>query len=108
MPFTLKTAEPPPPIMFDSDTVLLYIMNRLITKGILHFRLTSDQFETMRIYSVLVIIAFRLVMMPNYLQSYLNLAYHKMEEMKLEAGKISNIELQKTLSRVFYYLCVVS
>ena len=94
--------------MFDSDTVLLYIMNRLITKGILHFRLTSDQFETMRIYSVLVIIAFRLVMMPNYLQSYLNLAYHKMEEMKLEAGKISNIELQKTLSRVFYYLCVVS
>ena len=73
-----------------------------------HFRLTSDQFETMRIYSILVIIAFRLVMMPNYLQSYLNLAYHKMEEMKLEAGKISNIELQKTLSRVFYYLCVVS
>ena len=107
MPFTLKTTAPPP-IMFDSDTVLLYIMNRLITKGILHFRLTSDQFETMRIYSVLVIIAFRLVMMPNYLQSYLNLAYHKMEEMKLEAGKISNIELQKTLSRVFYYLCVVS
>ena len=108
MPFTLKTTAPPPPIMFDSDTVLLYTMNRLITKGILHFRLTSDQFETMRIYSVLVIIAFRLVMMPNYLQSYLNLAYHKMEEMKLEAGKISNIELQKTLSRVFYYLCVVS
>ena len=43
-----------------------------------------------------------------YLQSYLNLAYHKMEEMKLEAGKISNIELQKSLSRIFYYLCVVS
>jgi len=38
----------------------------------------------------------------------LNLAYHKMEEMKLEAGKISNIELQKTISRVLYYLCVVS
>ena len=56
----------------------------------------------------MAVIAFRLVMMPNYLQSYLNLAYQKMEEMKLEAGKISNIELQKSLSRVFYYLCVVS
>lgn len=84
-----------------------YLTNRTY-KGMNAPLLTSDQFETMRIYSVLVIIAFRLVMMPNYLQSYLNLAYHKMEEMKLEAGKISNIELQKTLSRVFYYLCVVT
>ena len=55
----------------------------------------------------MAVIAFRFIMMPNYLQSYLNLAYHKMEEMKLEAGKISNIDLQKTLSRIFYYLCVV-
>ena len=56
----------------------------------------------------MAVIAFRFIMMPNYLQSYLNLAYQKMEEMKLEAGKISNIDLQKSLSRVFYYLCVVS
>ena len=28
--------------------------------------------------------------------------------MKSEAGKISNIDLQKSVARIFYYLCVVS
>lgn len=84
-----------------------YLTNR-IYRGMSEPLLSSDQFETMRIYCVMAVIVFRLVMMPNYLQSYLNLAYHKMEEMKLEAGKISNIDLQKSLSRVFYYLCVVT
>jgi hypothetical protein len=50
----------------------------------------------------------RMMMMPKYLQSYLNMAYHKMEEMKKEAGKISNVDLQKQIARIFYYLCVVS
>jgi hypothetical protein len=36
------------------------------------------------------------------------MAYHKIEELKLEAGKISNVDLQKIVVRVFYYLCVVS
>lgn len=47
-------------------------------------------------------------MMPTYLQSYLNMAYHKIEELKQEAGKISNVDLKKSIVRVFYYLCVVS
>ena len=34
--------------------------------------------------------------------------YHKMEELKQEAGKISNVDLKKSIVRVFYYLCVVS
>ena len=87
--------------------ISLYIQSNSIANNLI-FRLTTDQFETLRIYSIMAVIAFRFIMMPNYLQSYLNLAYHKMEEMKLEAGKISNIDLQKTLSRIFYYLCVVS
>jgi hypothetical protein len=70
--------------------------------------MTSEQFESMRLYMVIAILVFRLIMMPKYLQSYLNMAYHKMEEMKKEAGKISNVDLQKLIARVFYYLCVVS
>ena len=88
--------------------LLVFTFSQIQFPTILTFRLTTDQFETLRIYSIMAVIAFRFIMMPNYLQSYLNLAYHKMEEMKLEAGKISNIDLQKTLSRIFYYLCVVS
>ena len=69
--------------------------------------MTSEQFESVRLYLVVAILVFRLIMMPRYLQSYLNMAYHKMEEMKQEAGKISNVDLQKQIARIFYYLCVV-
>merc|ERR1711973_952355 len=62
----------------------------------------------LRLYIVLVVLMFRLAMMPSYLQSYLNMAYHKMDELKQEAGKISNVDLQKKVVRVFYYLCVVT
>ena len=62
----------------------------------------------MRLYTVVLVLLFRLIMMPTYLQSYLNMAYHKLEELKQEAGKISNVELKKSVVRVFYYLCVVS
>lgn len=33
--------------------------------------------------------------MPMYLQSYLNLAIQKLENQKKEAGRITNVELQK-------------
>ena len=36
------------------------------------------------------------------------MGYHKLEELKQEAGKISNIDIQKLIARVFYYLCVVT
>jgi len=70
--------------------------------------MTSDQFETMRLYLVLGTVVYRLFLMPAYLQSYLNLAYDKVNELKQEAGKISNVDLQRLVARVFYYLCVVT
>lgn len=33
--------------------------------------------------------------MPIYLQAYLNMAYHRVQEQKKEAGRITNIDLQK-------------
>lgn len=51
---------------------------------------------------------YRLLLMPRYLQVYLNLAYDKVNDLKQEAGKISNVDLQRMVARVFYYLCVVT
>lgn len=69
--------------------------------------MTPDQFETLRLYLVIAVVLFRIAIMPRYLQSYLNMAYTKLEELKQEAGKVTNIDLQKLIARVFYYLCVV-
>jgi len=77
-------------------------------KGMTQPLLTSNQFETLRLYMVVIVILFRLGVMPRYLQSYLNMAFTKHEELKQEAGKISNIDLQKMVARVFYYTAVVT
>nr|KAF6442622.1 transmembrane protein 161B [Rousettus aegyptiacus] len=49
-----------------------------------------------------------LAMMRNHLQAYLNLAQKCVDQMKKEAGRISTVELQKMVARVFYYLCVIA
>ena len=46
--------------------------------------------------------------LTRYLQAYLNLAYDKVNMLRQEAGKISNVDLQRIVIRVFYYLCVVT
>lgn len=46
--------------------------------------------------------------MRSHLQAYLNLAQKCVDQMKKEAGRISTVELQKMVARVFYYLCVIA
>jgi Predicted transmembrane protein 161AB len=46
--------------------------------------------------------------MPIYLQAYLNLAYDRIEDQKKEAGRITNTEVQRKITSIFYYLCVVT
>merc|ERR1719260_123771 len=70
--------------------------------------MSGPQFESLRLYLLAATVAFRLILMPRYLQAYLNLAYDKVSKLKQEAGKISNVDLQRTVIRVFYYLCVVT
>jgi len=84
-----------------------YLTSRTF-KGMSAPLLTSDQFETLRLFMVIFVVIFRLAVMPRYLQSYLNMAYTKLEELKQEAGKVSNLELQKMIARVFYYTTVVT
>uniref|UniRef100_A0A6M2DWU7 Putative transmembrane protein n=1 Tax=Xenopsylla cheopis TaxID=163159 RepID=A0A6M2DWU7_XENCH len=79
-----------------------------IFSGMTQPLLTENAFETIRLIAVVVVVILRLVLMPMYLQTYLNMAYYRLEEQKKEAGRITNKELQKKVAAVFYYLCVVS
>lgn len=52
----------------------------------------------MRLILIVAAVVLRLVLMPIYLQAYLNLAYDRLEEQKKEAGRITNIDLQKRVN----------
>ena len=58
------------PLARDPLTVRLY-------RGRTEPLLTSEQFETARLFLVCLTVLYRLVIMPTYLQAYLNLAYDK-------------------------------
>ncbi|KAK8395843.1 hypothetical protein O3P69_005746 [Scylla paramamosain] len=66
--------------------------------GRAHPLMGPDTFDTLRIVMVLAVSAVRLGLMPYYLQSYLNLAYEKIEAQKKESGRISNKDLQKKIA----------
>ncbi|XP_078032967.1 transmembrane protein 161-like emei [Augochlora pura] len=70
--------------------------------------MTPSAFESMRLIAIVVAILLKLILMPTYLQSYLNLAVQRIENQKKEAGRIKNVDLQKKIAAVFYYLCVVA
>ncbi|KAG4070938.1 hypothetical protein HA402_001375 [Bradysia odoriphaga] len=57
---------------------------------------------------VVFAVILRFSLMPVYLQAYLNLAYDRIQDMNKEAGRITNVELQKKIASIFYYLCVVT
>ncbi|XP_049797684.1 transmembrane protein 161B [Schistocerca nitens] len=84
-----------------------YLTGRVFT-GMTGPFMTPELFETMRLWLVVFAILLRIVLMPTYLQAYLNMAYHRLEEQKKEAGRITNTELQKKIAAVFYYMCVVT
>ncbi|SPP77469.1 transmembrane protein 161B [Drosophila guanche] len=70
--------------------------------------LTPHAFETLRLLLVIFVVVMRFALMPVYLQSYLNLAYDKILDLRKEAGRITNVEFKQKISSIFYYLCVVT
>ncbi|XP_062310336.1 transmembrane protein 161B [Osmerus eperlanus] len=70
--------------------------------------MTETTYDTMRLWVVLLLCALRLGVMRQHLQAYLGLAQKGVEQMKKEAGRISTVDLQKMVARVFYYLCVIA
>lgn len=59
------------------------------------YRMTAATFESMRLIIIVVAVLLKIVLMPIYLQSYLNLALQRLEVQKKEAGRITNVDLQK-------------
>lgn len=57
--------------------------------------MTTTAFESMRLIAIVVVVLLKLMLLPMYLQSYLNLAMQRIDVQKKEAGKISNVDLQK-------------
>lgn len=70
--------------------------------------MSPETFETSRILFILLVILVRFLLLNKYLQAYLNLAPNRLIRLRKEAGKITNVELQKMIAGVFYYLCVVT
>ncbi|XP_037869023.1 transmembrane protein 161B [Bombyx mori] len=70
--------------------------------------MTSQAFDTLRIVLVVCTAALRVALMPRQLQAYLDIAQRRLDVQKKEAGRITNIDLQKKVASVFYYLCVVA
>lgn len=57
--------------------------------------MTEESFEIARLLAIFATIAVKIYLMPWYLQAYLDMAFHRIEEQKKEAGRITNIEFQK-------------
>ncbi|KAH0948336.1 hypothetical protein HN011_007668 [Eciton burchellii] len=70
--------------------------------------MTTATFESMRLIIIIIAVLLKIALMPTYLQSYLNLALQRLETQKKEAGRITNVDLQKKIAAVYYYLCVVA
>lgn len=69
--------------------------------------MSVKSFESLRVILIVVSMLLRLGVMPIYLQAYLNMAYDRTRALKNEVGKISNIDLQKTVSvrRLGHVIC---
>ncbi|CAH2071913.1 unnamed protein product, partial [Iphiclides podalirius] len=104
-------------INFAMPFVLALLWVRPITRHYLTVRIFSGMtkplmaphtFDTLRLVLVVVSVVIRLLLMPRQLQAYLDMAQRRLDAQKKEAGRITNIELQKKVASVFYYLCVVA
>ena len=73
-----------------------------------HVMLTDEMFESARILVLVTFCALRFCLLSTHLQAHLNMAVDKVKNMKKETGRISSLELQRMVARVFYYLCVVA
>ncbi|KAH0628077.1 hypothetical protein JD844_008778 [Phrynosoma platyrhinos] len=74
----------------------------------LESQMSEATFDTIRLWIIILLCALRLAMMRSHLQAYLNLAQKCVDQMKKEVGRISTVELQKMVARVFYYLCIIA
>ncbi|XP_078054746.1 transmembrane protein 161A [Mustelus asterias] len=102
---------------FLSPVIILLLWVKPITRDFLmntplgkeKMELMSDTtYNTVRLWIIIALCTLRLAMTRYHLQAYLNLAEKWVVQMKKEAGSIPMIDIQRKVSRVFCYLCVVT
>ncbi|XP_053312218.1 transmembrane protein 161A [Spea bombifrons] len=72
-------------------------------------QLMSDStYNTFRLWIIVVMCLLRLCLTRFHLQAYLGLADSWVDRMKREAGRITMLEIQRKISRIFCYLTVVA
>lgn len=62
--------------------------------------MSVEMFEFLRILAISLAVLLRMLLMPIYLQAYLNIAYDRIEEQKKEVGRITNIEFQRVCIKI--------
>ncbi|XP_006028933.1 transmembrane protein 161A [Alligator sinensis] len=72
-------------------------------------QLMSDTaYNSVRLWTIVCLCLLRLAMARYHLQAYLGLAERWVEQMKREAGRISVLEIQRKITRIYCYVTVVS
>lgn len=77
--------------------------------------MSEEAFDSMRLWLCLILSLLRIVSAPSCFQAYLNIAQTRIESMKKEAGRISNVELQRKVKQpysiifiLYYYYILLS
>ncbi|XP_042198811.1 transmembrane protein 161A isoform X1 [Callorhinchus milii] len=70
--------------------------------------LSDSGYNTARLWAIMAVCAVRLAVTRYHLQAYLNLADKWVDQLKRETGHIAMIDIQRKVTRVFCYLCVVT
>ncbi|XP_052740839.1 transmembrane protein 161B isoform X1 [Bicyclus anynana] len=70
--------------------------------------MSSKAFDTLRLSLLVASVVMRLALMPHQMQAYLDLSQRRMDALRKEAGRITNLDLQKKVGSVFFYMCVVA
>ncbi|KAE8632619.1 hypothetical protein XENTR_v10001601 [Xenopus tropicalis] len=70
--------------------------------------MSNSAYNTFRLWIIVVLCLLRFCLTRFHLQAYLCLADRWVEQMKREAGRISMLEIQRKISRIFCYLTVVA
>ncbi|KAM6463971.1 transmembrane protein 161A isoform 2-T2 [Liasis olivaceus] len=70
--------------------------------------MSDTTYNSVRLWTIVVLCALRLAVTRYHLQAYLNLAERWVEQMKREAGRITVLEIQRKITRIYCYVTVVS
>ncbi|XP_054835075.1 transmembrane protein 161A [Eublepharis macularius] len=70
--------------------------------------MSDAAYNSFRLWAIVALCLLRLAMIHHHLQAYLNLAPRWVEQMKREAGRISVLEIQRRITRIYCYVTVVS